>query len=87
MVTRLVRVGITGGHPVTLTVRDSFGQMSPKVGAYCFTITWKLHVVALLQASIAVQRTALVPSGNALPEAGEQLVDTTVPELSVALTV
>ena len=54
-VTRLVRLGITGGQPVTLTESDSLGQMTDQVGGICFTITLKLQMVALPQGSTAVQ--------------------------------
>ena len=39
MVTRLVRLGITGGQPVTLTRRDSLGQITPQTIGFGFTIT------------------------------------------------
>jgi len=38
------------------------------------TITWNVHEFVLAAASIAVQVTMLVPSANALPDAGVQLV-------------
>jgi hypothetical protein len=47
------------------------------------TVTVKVHVLRLVQASVATQFTVLVPMGNGLPEAGVQ-VTVTVPELSEA---
>ena len=40
------------------------------------TVTLKLHVAVLPDASVAVQVTGVVPLGNDEPEAGAQLVVT-----------
>ncbi len=48
------------------------------------TVTVKVHVVRLVQLSVAVQVTVEVPRGNALPDGGEQVTATLVSALSVA---
>ena len=37
-----------------------------------FTVTVKLHVLRLVQSSVAVQVTVVVPTGNSFPELGSQ---------------
>src|SRR5438105_14977316 len=39
-----------------------------------FTVTVKLHEAELLDVSVAVQVTVVVPSGNAVPDGGLQLL-------------
>lgn len=48
------------------------------------TVTVNVQVVRLVQLSVAVQVTVVVPNWNTLPEAGEQTTDTLVSALSVA---
>src|SRR5579862_7618560 len=48
------------------------------------TMTWNVHEFVLAEESIAVQVTVLVPSANALPDAGVQLV-VRPPQLSLAV--
>ena len=48
------------------------------------TRTRKVHVVRFVQSSVAVQVTVVVPTGNTLPEAGEQVTSTLGSALSVA---
>ena len=48
------------------------------------TVTVKVHVAVLPDASVAVQVTVVVPFGKAVPEAGEQLV-VTPGQLSLAV--
>jgi hypothetical protein len=54
-------------------------------GWVSFTVTVKLHDAALPAASVAVQLTAVVPSGNAEPLAGTQAA--VAPQLSVTVGV
>lgn len=46
------------------------------------TVTVKEQVAVLLEVSVAVQVTVVVPTGKALPEAGVQTVTTSVGQLS-----
>ena len=48
------------------------------------TVTVKLHVAVCPEVSVAVQVTVVVPLGNAVPDAGVQLV-VTPGQLSVAV--
>ena len=48
------------------------------------TVTVNVQVVRLAQLSVAVQVTVVVPSGNALPDGGEQVTATLVSALSGA---
>jgi hypothetical protein len=49
------------------------------------TVTVKLQVVLLVQSSVAVQVTVVVPGGKRLPEGGEHVTVTFVSALSVAV--
>ena len=49
------------------------------------TRTRKVQVVRFVQSSVAVQVTVVVPTGNKLPDAGEQLTATLGSALSVAV--
>lgn len=49
--------------------------------------TRNVQVVRLVQSSIAVQVTVVLPTGNTLPETGEQTTDTLKSALSVAVGV
>jgi hypothetical protein len=49
------------------------------------TVTVKLAVPVLPSASVAVQVTIEIPTGNRLPDAGEQLGPLVTPTLSVAI--
>lgn len=48
------------------------------------TVTVKVQVARLVQLSVAVQTTAVVPTGNELPDGGVQVTRTLVSALSVA---
>ena len=50
-----------------------------------FTVTVNAQVLRLAQASVAVQVTVVVPAGNKLPDAGEQVTATLGSALSVAV--
>jgi hypothetical protein len=45
-------------------------------GCVSLIVTVKLQVASLVEASRAVHVTVVVPTGNSVPEAGEQLVVT-----------
>ena len=49
------------------------------------TVTVKVHVVRLVQSSVAVQFTVVVPGGNNEPDGGEQVTATFGSALSVAI--
>ena len=49
------------------------------------TVTVKVQVVRLVQSSVAVQVTVLVPGGKKLPDGGEQVTVTFGSALSVAV--
>jgi hypothetical protein len=49
------------------------------------TVTVKVHVVRLVQSSVAVQVTVEVPGGKRLPDGGEQATETLGSALSVAV--
>lgn len=51
------------------------------------TVTVKLQLDELPLASVAVQVTVVVPTGNVLPEAGEQLTDGLGSQMSEAVAV
>jgi hypothetical protein len=48
------------------------------------TVTLNVQVVRLVQLSVAVQVTVVVPSGKVLPDGGKQVTATLVSALSVA---
>jgi hypothetical protein len=48
------------------------------------TVTVNVQVARLVQSSVAVQVTVVVPSGNGLPDGGEHVTATLVSALSVA---
>ena len=48
------------------------------------TLMRKVQVVRLVQSSVAVQVTVVLPTTNALPDGGEQTTETLVSALSVA---
>src|SRR5258708_6543574 len=50
------------------------------------TTTWNTQRLTLPHASVAVQMTVVVPTGNMVPDEGEHLIVTRPPELSVAVT-
>ena len=61
--------------------RSTYGQGFPPL--FC-TVTVKVQVAVLLDASVAVQVTVLVPIGKVEPDAGVQPTDV-VPQLSVVV--
>lgn len=68
--------------PVVPTV-TSVGQVKVQV----VTVTVKLQVAVFCAASVAVQVTVVVPTGNVEPEAGTQLAALTPGQLSVGVGV
>jgi hypothetical protein len=52
-----------------------------------FTVTMNVQVLRLVQSSVAVQVTIVVPTGNKLPDAGIQATETLGSALSVAVGV
>src|SRR5262245_60667488 len=56
-------------------------------GVVSLTVTWNVAVAVFPAASLAVQLTVVVPSGNSEPDAGVQLTATGPSTLSVAVTV
>jgi hypothetical protein len=61
------------------------GQMMVGFVVSRATVTVKLQFVLLLQSSVAVQVTVVVPGGKRLPDGGEQVTVTFVSALSVAV--
>ena len=51
------------------------------------TRTRKVQAVRLVQSSVAVQVTVVLPTGNKLPDGGEQVTATLASALSVAVGV
>ena len=49
------------------------------------TLTRKVQVLRFVQSSVAVQVTVVLPTGNGLPDGGEQTNETLVSALSVAV--
>ena len=49
------------------------------------TLTRKVQVLRFVQSSVAVQVTVVLPTGNGLPDGGEQTTETLVSALSVAV--
>ena len=66
------------GSPVIATTVVTNGRL----GGGVFTITWKLHILTLPQASVAVQVTVVVPRGKSEPLAGVQTTATLASQMS-----
>ena len=55
------------------------GQLIAQPPAALLTVTVKLQVAVLLAGSLAVQFTVVVPTGNAVPDGGMQVIVTQLP--------
>ncbi|MEK6322233.1 MAG: hypothetical protein AABN33_11170 [Acidobacteriota bacterium] len=72
-------------HPLLADSVVSGGQVS--VQSAVTTVTVKVHVLVLLEASVAVQVTVVVPVGKLEPDGGLQLTWMSCVQLSVAVGV
>jgi hypothetical protein len=72
-------------HPLLAVSVISFGQV--RTQAAVMTVTVKLQVVLLFEASVALQVTVVMPKAKLEPEGGLQVTCTSCVQLSVAVGV